>query len=372
MRIETVLSKYVSVPAALAALLSLSGCSNGNGADASKHEANDTPAASAGAAVKSAADVADDADGAPASPRLGGNVASVGDYQVELVVHHNGLVRGLVFDAQGKPYTEREELELAVTLNTPGGTRPRLALAWNGAAACFEGRTAAELVAAPIDISLGVAGSAHAGTLSDYALLPDAQFGGNVLAAGAYGVELVTRADRVTAFVFDAAGSPQARGDLQLRLKLGAGAGKSLDLKWDPALKGYAAKLDAALDLGSPLALELNTGGALHVGGAPSLRALGNANLGAQVKAEAKLDVPVPDVKAKLQAGTKALVRAKGKLGSGVHAVSKAKVSAKAKVSSALRVPKPSANLDVKASSKGSTKTGASAGVKAKAGFNLK
>jgi hypothetical protein len=196
--------------------------------------------------------------------------------------------------------------------------------------------------------------------------LPDAQFGGSLLATGAYGVELVNRADRVTAHVFDASGAPQVQGDLQLALKLGATRGKSLDLRWDPALKAYAAKLDAALDPGVPLALELGVGGALRVGAAPSLRALENANLGVrgQVGAEGRLDVP--DVNAKLHAGTKTPARVKGKLDSSVRA-SKAKVAAKASV----RVPKPSAKVTVKASSKASPKTGASAGVKAKAGFGL-
>ncbi len=141
-------------------------------------KAEDANAASGSVAVSAeAAGEANAQAGAAGNvvPRLGGSVTAVGDYQIELAVHAGGLIKAMVFDAQGKVLSEHDEIDLALHLRNAAGAKQKVRLAFDTGCACFTGtaRLDGKLSVQPIDISLGVAGHAHGGVLGQYSLLPD-------------------------------------------------------------------------------------------------------------------------------------------------------------------------------------------------------
>lgn len=108
------------------------------------------------------------------APKLGGSVLAVGEAQVELAVFENGAVKGLVYDAQGKPLSDRAAVNFAVTLQAASGSAPKVDLGWDDACACFAGQAKLQgaLAVRPIDVSLGLAGNMDVAKLEAYALLP--------------------------------------------------------------------------------------------------------------------------------------------------------------------------------------------------------
>ena len=308
------------------------------------------------------------------SPTFGGSVLVVGEHPVELAIAENGFVQGLVYDAQGKAIASAEP-QLSVALRTKGGGQPKASLVWNGPHARLEGRAQLEagLSAEPIEVSLDLAGQHATATLSGYAILPFARFGGSVLAVGPYAVELLAKADAVSAYVLDASGKAQGGADFALKLQFGAGAEPALDLSWDAARACYTASFAGDLSA-QPLRLSLTAFGKAYTGAAASLKALAAARLDAraQLNAGAQLDVPKPNVDAALGAGAKAAADAKAQLTAGVKAGAKAAGGAKAKASATVQTP--SLKLQKSASASSSSKTSssktsstvkASAGVKA-------
>lgn len=325
-----------------------------------------------GSAVKPSAEAAMDmraaAEAATPRPEIGGNVAAVGDYYVEVAVCRDGFARARVYDGRGTALGEHDELELSLTLHASGEARPRLVLSWNAERAELEGRTtlSGELVPQPIDISLGVAGTAHAGVLAEYALLPVATHAGSLLAAGSYGVELAVEPRAALAYVFDAHG--QALGDAKLWLELTAGVtdARSITLRWDAQRAAYTAALSAEMALDVPLSLALTLGGNVYTGGASSLRALALPHVGGQAKVAAgaratlSADIPGPALDARVEGGAKALASARAK--------------------AAVRAPSASvkANVERRTSAKASAQTrtstsgaAATVGVKAKARLGI-
>jgi len=302
------------------------------------------------------------------TPTLGGSVLVVGDHQVELAVFENGQVQGLVYTVGGQALAPLALPKVTAALRTRGGGQHEAALAWDAPHACLQGRAAldAALVAEPIEVSLDVGGQVVKAALVDYAILPFARFGGSVLAVGGYAVELVAKPDLVAAYVLDASGKAQGGTDFSLQLRLGADAGTTLDLKWDPVRASYTASLDGKLDLtAQPLRLALTAAGKTYLGATLSLNALAATRLGA--RAQAGLDVPAPKLDAKLSAGGKALGDAKASIAAGA----KSGASAAAKVGASVQAPKPSVNVSAKKSVSASTQANSS-GAKAKAGAGVK
>jgi hypothetical protein len=354
------------------------------GCDGDKSPRGTTAQASAQATARVGATAA---LGSP-RPELGGNLLRLGDYQAELAIQGDGLVRALVFDAQGQRVPKPESLTLSLSFNAQAGHKLDLALAWNAAKACFWGKVDPKgaLGLAPIDVSLGVGGQVFAGTLSQYALLPAPRFGGQVIAAGGFGVELVTTPALVSAYVLDSAGKAVTRTDLELELGVGAGAGSELSLKWDAPSLSYRAALDGKLDLSTqPLRLALLADGKLHVGAAQSLRSIADVRADAELRltslGRSEVDLDAPDVKAKLavkadaRAASKAAadVKAQAALGAKALADAKAAADAKIKAAAALKVQKPVVKAEVKKS--GSAQAGegdVKAGAKASFGFGVK
>ena len=105
-------------------------------------------------------------------------------------------------------------------------------------------------------MSLYLSGQHASATLGDYAILPFARFGGSVLAAGPYAVEVLAKGDAISAYLLDASGKAQGGADFSLKLQLGAGAEHALELKWDAARACYTASFAGDLSA-QPLRLSL-------------------------------------------------------------------------------------------------------------------
>jgi hypothetical protein len=311
------------------------------------------------------------------SPTFGGSVLMVGEHPVELAIAENGFVQGLVYDAQGKAIASADP-QLSVALRTKGGRQPKASLVWNGPHGRLEGRAQLEagLSAEPIEVSLDLSGQHASAMLSDYAILPFARFGGSVLAAGPYAVEVLAKGDVVSAYVLDASGQAQGGADFSLKLQFGAGGEHALELQWDAARACYAASFAGDLSA-QPLRLSLTAFGKAYAGAAASLKAVAAARMDARAQlnasARAQLDVPEPNVEAALGAGAKAAADAKAQLNAGVKAGAKAAGAAQAKASASVKAPSvkaPSVQVQKSASASASSKTSgakvkASAGVKA-------
>jgi hypothetical protein len=346
------------------ALVLLQGCNSDKPSSEAKAETNAQATVQAGASAQALS----------ARPELGGNLLALGDYQAELAIQHDGLVRALVFDGHGQRVAQPESITLSLSFNTEAGHKLDLALAWSEVRACFWGKAEGKgaIGLGPIDVSLGIGGQVFAGTLSQYALLPAPRFGGQVIAAGGFGVELVASPELVSAYVLDSAGKAVTRIDLDLKLAVGASAGNELALKWDAPSLSYRAALDGTLDLSSqPLRLALTADGKLHVGATQSLRALAKARAGAELDA--------PDVTAGLEAkagaggALKAAADAKAKAALAAKAAADAKAASLAKAKAQLKVPKPTLKVEAKKSASAeASKGGVKAGAKASFGFGSK
>lgn len=268
-------------------------------------------------------------------PRLGGSLVPLGDHFLELAIHKNGLVEGLLFDKQGKAVLKPEATELSVALAAQGDTHPVADLKWDAQSSRFvgtasppeasasgtaKGKTDAavdpklaakadtkagvkgavdvkgdadaaaklaakaeagagldsqlELVPGPIEVTAKLDGKAEKATLVDYALLSEPEFGGTLLGAGKYTTELIARPDgQLQAFVTDANGKKlEGGGHTHLKARLGART-EPVELAWNPERACFIGKLadDSRLEAGVPLGLALDAQGKTHVGGVAEL-----------------------------------------------------------------------------------------------------
>jgi len=313
--------------------------------DSAKLDASGAASAAAAANVKASL----------VGPRIGGAVAAAGDFTVELAVHQQGLVEGLVSDASGKLVSDG--VKLSALVQAKGGHQEPLELAFVPARARFEAHAKAgvELLPGPIDVTLGIDGKSLACKLNAAAVLPEPRFGGQVLAVGDFSVELVTKGPEIRAFVFDAAGTAHAAGDLDLKLAIGAGASTNLALTWDAPSLSYMGNLaaNAKLQL-EPVRLSLVANGKAFVGAVASFGAAAklSANLNGKLEAEPS---------AKLDAGAKLSAGAKAKLDES------AKLSAAKAASASVKITPPKVN----ASANAGAGAKAGGGAKASAGFSF-
>jgi hypothetical protein len=318
---------------------------------------------------------------------LGGNVLAFEDFQAELALHKNGLVRALVYDTEGKRLTPAERAKMNVVLSAEGGVKPALDLAYDAKLGCLRGQADVHggLGLGPIVVKLDVDGKTFTGNLSEYVLLPAPRFGGSVLATGGYSVELVAKPELVSAFVFDAAGNALAKGDLDLKLRV-AGAASDLQLAWDAESESYRAALDGKLDVASlPLRLTLTAAGKVNIGAAMSLKMIAEASASAHVEAvpvaqaNVNVDVAAPAVgvglaanansKLKAAADLKAKALAEAKAAADLKA--KAAADAKLKATAAVKPPAVRATATKSASAKAGT-SGVKANANASFGFGSK
>jgi len=207
---------------------------------------------SGSASVKDSVAASMHAKGALALPRIGGSVASAGDFSVELATHQNGLVEALISDASGALVSAG--VKLSALVRAKGGATEKLELTFVPAKARFEGRAKAgvELVPGPIDVALEVGGKVQTCKLNAAVVLPEPRFGGNVLAAGAYSAELfVSPKGEVRAFI-DRAGA-EVKGDVAAKFKVNVsaqgGAREEINLAFDPPHACFVGKARAGVEL---------------------------------------------------------------------------------------------------------------------------
>jgi hypothetical protein len=146
-----------------------------------------TPEAAAGASAAAVASAeADLTARAKASPRLGGSMTLVGEFQTELAIREDGSVEGLVFDADAKLVPPERVSAFSAMLALDGGALVPVALTWDAAAARFRGHAdlGSTLLTNPVDVKLSVDGRTQTGVLEDYALLPKLELQANAKVKG--------------------------------------------------------------------------------------------------------------------------------------------------------------------------------------------
>ncbi len=210
-----------------------------------KGEESAAPAGSAAAEATLAASGTASATAKAPAPRIGGSVVAVGDFNVEVLVHHAGQVEALVSDASGKLVTDG--VKLAVT----AGAGEKVELQFAAPRARFQGKAKGELASGPVDVSLEVGGKALTGKLAAAVAVPEPKFGGQVLAAGAYSAELFVRpSGEVRAFVRDSAQADVKGGiDCKAKLKTAAGASEDVALSFDAPSASFVGRAKAGVEL---------------------------------------------------------------------------------------------------------------------------
>jgi hypothetical protein len=214
-------------------------------------------------------------------PRLGGSLLALGKQHLELAIHENGLVSGLLFSADGNVVAE-PKAKIEVELQAEGDAKPKVELTWDEKTARYTGNANAEatLVPKPVKVSAQLGGKTEKATLSEYALLPEPSFGGTVLSNGGFKTELIARPDgELQAFVTDSKGA-QVKGSAKASLKANFGGKAAPDVKlaWDEPRACFVGKAHAGTRIeGQPLKLALEIDGQSHLGGLAQLAVTADA-----------------------------------------------------------------------------------------------
>ena len=188
-----------------------------------------------------------------APPRIGGAVASAGEFSVELVLHRSGFLEALISDARGKLISEG--VKLSALVQAKAGAAEKIALGFVPPRGRFEGhaRAGAELTAGPVDVNLEIGGKQLSGQLTAQVALPQPRLGGHVLAAGAFGAELLVDASgEVLALVTDSAGADvtaDAGANFKAIVNAQGGARQGIDLRFDAPRACFAGKAKAGIAL---------------------------------------------------------------------------------------------------------------------------
>src|SRR6185436_12324828 len=241
----------------LVGLLGLSSVSCGSTEQPAPTGANAEVKANAGGGEKAQA---------KALARIGGSVVVAGDYSVELLVFQRGLIEAVVAGADGKLIDGSAGAKLSVAAQGEGNAKQDIACEWAPERARFVGKAKAgvKLVPGPVDVSLSIGGKSLSGKLSEVAVLVGPQFGGTLVAAGAYSAELRVGADGdIEAHIRDAAGVElKADAGVSAKVKLQAEGGKSalVTLAWNAPRAAFVGRAEAGLAL-LPGPLELSIEG---------------------------------------------------------------------------------------------------------------
>lgn len=290
------------------------------------------------------------------TPELGGHVLSVGSFGAEVVLGTDASVRVRARAASGAALGA--DARAKVSVRTTAGADEELTLSFDAPSACFIGKakSGVSFAPGPLSLQLSAGTTVEIGRLERLALLATASHGGQRVAVGEYGVELVLRGDSVRAFVFDATGKAITAADLDLKLGLGAGAASSFSFAWNPPSSSYEAALRGGVDLSGPVRLTLSAAGKSYVGAVagPSLEATAKANLAATAGGAVAARVEPPRIGAK----------ASSVLGKAANAEANAKVSL-----TAPKIDVSAPKVTVKKSAAAGAKTGG--GAKASAGFSF-
>ncbi len=312
-------------------------------------------------------------------PELGGSLLVAGDYGAEVFALPTGEITVFLKKASGVTADASAGLVLSANVATAAGATERVALAFDAARRCFSGKASAALAPGAFELQIAANGALSVGRLERLALRAPAVHGGSVVVAGDYSVELVSQAEQIHAFVFDAQGKALANSDVALSLALPSVPKLALD--WDAKLGGYRAALPGKLDFeAQPLSLSLVADGRAFGAAVRSLRGVASAkldgavNLGASARTEVAAGVQAPAVVlpsgAKLDAKAQlGLPNVGAQLKAGAAQATGAAQAAGAAAKAQLTPPK--INVTKSASAGASAKAGTGAGAKASAGFSF-
>ena len=247
---------------------------------------SDTVAASAEAQAAAAAPAQ---SARLAAPRIGGSVAAVGEFSVEILAHKAGFVEALVTDKAGKP-VESADCKLKLTVDTAAKASKDVALSWQPAEARFSGDARAELAPGPMKIELTFGGATASGTLTATALMIGPNHGGTLVSATDYGAELIARTNgEIEAFVQTAAGAelkalPGAK--LSVNCQTSAGAKQNIVLAFDPVSASFTGRAAAGAAFApGPAEFVAEIGGKAQLGRLEKLCLFGAAQHGGKLVA---------------------------------------------------------------------------------------
>ncbi len=213
-----------------------------------------------------------------ADSEFGGIVAVAGDHTVEVLPAADGRINAFVYDAQGKLVVPEADARLELAFAANSDAEVRVPMRWSAADGSFSGevKAGAELLAGPMRVHWQGKSSAGVGGSYARAFIPEARFGGAVMAVGNYSAEVRAHADgKVEAFLNDSAGSLLAEpieGQLEAKVQVAGQAElQPVALQWDADAKAYVGQLKAEGDAKIALApgpvalnLKLNSGAEWH------------------------------------------------------------------------------------------------------------
>ena len=234
----------------------------------------------------------------------GGAIVLAGDVSAEIKAEADGNVQAYLTNAAGAQITGDAGAQLTVNLKGSDMAMHPVALRWDAAKASFVGKLegGVRVVPGPMELVVQMNGMSHRGRLEAIALAPAPRFGGEIVVAGDYAVEIVPKANGVVeAFVINPAGSAAGSADLDLTLNVGAGAAaKPLVLVWDPALARYRGEVRGGLDLRAmPIEVVVDAQGRRqygHIAGAAAFGGGMNVDARAAHRAHADVRVTAPSV----------------------------------------------------------------------------
>lgn len=310
-------------------------------------------------------------------PNFGGHMMVVGSHSAEVVPKVDGEIEVHIRNAAGALVDGNAGLEWKLQVRGKGGAMHPVALRWDAPSASFEGRLEgdAQLGAGPIELA-AIAGEAQSlGRFETAALIAPPSFGGTVIAAGDYSIEVVPRASgELEAVVRNAAGAA-VEGGVELKAHVQAGGElRPVELAWDPARLRFAGKLAGDFELEpGPIDISVVANGRLHQGAIVAAAVLPSLEVDAdaQLAGEAKAGVAA---KAKAKTGAKAKLAARLKAEAAAakkaRADAKAALAAKSGASAKLKVKKPTASGSATASGAAKQQAGAKVGGSLGGGLN--
>lgn len=220
--------------------------------------------------------------------KMGGNLVTLGKNVIELRVHRKGLIEARVSDTAGAAIASDSVKKLIVTAGAKGGTRAPVELKWDAPHACFRGEADAkgELAAEPLDIELTVGDQTAKASLSEYALLAEPKFGGQIVSAGRYSAEILATVDgAVRALIQDSAGANlDAGANVTLALPTASRKAQAVSLEFVPTEAAFSGKAATGVELTpGPMTLTVKTDGKTNIGALAKVVLESRAEHGGQI-----------------------------------------------------------------------------------------
>ncbi|HMJ14350.1 MAG TPA: hypothetical protein VK524_23200 [Polyangiaceae bacterium] len=226
----------------------------------------------------------------PFVPTIGGTSTGIYLHFVEVAIHEHGAVEARIQTLDGAPIGNPAKVKMLVTLRSKTSDRERVELAWEPSRQRFVGHAPAQaelVAAAPLGVEVTTTGAPERVKLEHAPLLRAPEFGGSVLAAGSFGVEVVAKSSgEVQAYVRGEDGAILPLPTLIARATARGVDGKTreLSLPWDAKSGAFMHRAGAAPDLSSgPLQVRLGIGDSTYTGGLGAVSLLPDASHGGRV-----------------------------------------------------------------------------------------